>query len=70
MRQREDDDVVSGEDRGGRLLHGHVRVGDEVRLVLPEPAPCCRMAAHGCNVKVWMPAQEAQDLAPGVPGGP
>ena len=63
VRQGQEDDVVPGEDLGGRRLDDAAGQRREVRLVLPEEVADAGVARERADGDLRVLQEEAQDLA-------
>ena len=69
MRQGQDDNVVLGEDLRLGGLDSAVRQGQQVRMVLAEPATGGRGRGECTDLHLRVGCEQAQNLTTGVPGG-
>ena len=69
MGQREDHDVVAGEDLRGGLGEDAVRQGVQVRLEGAEALPRVRVGRDGSDGDGRVAGEQAQGLSPGVAAG-
>ena len=68
VREREEDDVVPGEDLGRRVLQRQVRERAQVRLVLDERLSRVRVRGDGADLDVGMCGEDPEDLAARIAG--